>query len=70
MQNFLPKLLEKGIKFEWVGNPDILPIQTVELLENTRETAKNGTKMTFILAIGYGGQDEIVRALKKFMKEG
>jgi len=70
IQNFLPKLLEKGIKFEWVGNPDILPIQTVELLENTRETAKNGTKMTFILAIGYGGQDEIVRALKKFMKEG
>ncbi len=26
--------------------------------------------MTFILAIGYGGQDEIIRGIKKFVQEG
>lgn len=26
--------------------------------------------MTFILAIGYGGQDEIIRGVKKFVQEG
>lgn len=70
IENLLPKLLEKGIKFEWVGNSDILPNQTVELLENTREKAKNGIKMTFILVIGYGGQDEIIRGIKNFVKQG
>lgn len=70
INELLPKLLEKSIRFEWVGNPEILPSSTVKMLENAREKAKNGTKMTFILAIGYGGQDEIIRALRKFVKEG
>lgn len=70
MENLLPKLLKKGIKFEWVGNPEILPIHIVELLENGREKAKNGTEMTFILAIGYGGQDEIIRGIKNFLQQG
>ncbi|MDD2916790.1 MAG: polyprenyl diphosphate synthase [Candidatus Gracilibacteria bacterium] len=69
-ERLLPKLLEKSIRFEWIGNPDILPAQTVELLDSIREKARNGTKMTLIFAIGYGGQDEIIRALKKFVKEG
>lgn len=70
IENLLPKLLEKGIKFEWVGNPDILPPHINKLLEDTREKAKNGSKMTFILAIGYGGQDEIIRGIKNFIKQG
>lgn len=70
VEKLLPKLLEKDIRFEWVGNPDILPPHIVELLDETREKAKDGTKMTFILAIGYGGQDEIIRAIKKFMQTG
>lgn len=69
LEELTGKLLEKGIIFEWIGNPDILPAYIVELLENTREKAKNGTRMTFILAIGYGGQDEIIRGIRKFIKE-
>lgn len=68
--DLVSKLLEKSIKFEWVGNPDILPPHVVKLLDETREKAKNGTKMTMILAIGYGGQDEIIRAMKNFISQG
>lgn len=70
IEDLIKKLLEKSIKFEWIGNPDILPVHIIKLLNETREKAKNGTKMTFILAIGYGGQDEIIRGIKKFVQQG
>ena len=54
IKSLVSKLLEKSIRFDWVGNPDILPSHIVKVLNETREKAKNGTKMTFILAIGYG----------------
>ena len=54
IENLVSQFLEKGIKFEWVGNPEILPRHIVELLNTTQEKLKNGTKMTFILGIGYG----------------
>lgn len=69
VNDILPRLVEKGICFEWVGNPDILPARIVELLANAVEQAKNGEKMTFILAIGYGGQDEIIRGIKDFVRK-
>lgn len=70
IRNFLPRLLEKGIKLEWVGNPTILPSYIIELLDDAREKTKNGVKMTFILAIGYGGQDEIIRGIRNFIEQG
>ena len=70
VENLTSRLIEKSIRFDWVGNPDILPEHIVRVLNNTREKSKNGTKMTFILAIGYGGQDEIIRGIKKFVQEG
>lgn len=61
IDRLLPKLLEKSIRFEWVGNANILPSHIVELLKGAKEQTEKGDKMTFILAIGYGGQDEIIR---------
>ncbi len=68
ISDLVSKLLEKSIRFEWIGNPDILPSHIVKMLDETHEKAKNGTRMTFILAIGYGGQDEIIRGIKKFVQ--
>ncbi len=70
IESLVSKLIEKSIRFDWVGNPDILPAHIVQVLNSTREKAKNGTKMTFILAIGYGWQDEMIRGIKKFIQEG
>lgn len=69
VNDILPRLIEKGIRFEWVGNPDILPSHIVSLLDNAVEQARSGEKMTFILAIGYGGQDEIIRGIKDFVRK-
>jgi undecaprenyl diphosphate synthase len=69
IKSLVTKLLEKNIRFDWVGNPDILPSHIVDVLNDTREKAKNGTEMTFILGIGYGGQDEVIRGIKNFIKQ-
>lgn len=70
IEDLISKLLTKEIRFEWVGNSDILPPHIVKVLNETREKTKNGHKMAFILAIGYGGQDEIIRGIKNFIKQG
>ena len=33
------------------------------------DETKNGTNMTFTMALNYGGRDEIIRAVKKIVKD-
>jgi undecaprenyl diphosphate synthase len=54
VENLISRLIEKSIRFDWVGNPDILPENIVQVLNTAKNKTKQGTKMTFILAIGYG----------------
>lgn len=70
----LPKLATtmqgKSIKFETVGDLWLLPEDVRKVLFDSMEATKEGTAMTFILAFGYGGQDEIVRGVKRCLLEG
>lgn len=70
----LPKLVltmqEKSIAFQIVGDFWILPEDIRAILFDAIEATKSGTAMTFILALGYGGQDEIVRGIKRCISEG
>lgn len=40
IESLVSKLLEKDMRFEWIGNPDILPPHIVKLLDDTRDIAK------------------------------
>ena len=51
---------ELNLRFAWIGNPKILPERIVKLVNDCQEETKNHQGMTVIVAIGYGGQDEIV----------
>lgn len=64
------KLQKAGIRFEWIGNPASLPDDIREILENARRETESCKKMTFILAIAYSGQDEIVRGIQKCLSLG
>jgi undecaprenyl diphosphate synthase len=70
----VPKLVtsmkEKSIKFETIGDLWLLPDDVRNLLFEATESTKEGTAMTFILAFAYGGQDEIVRGVKRCILEG
>lgn len=63
------KFVKNWVKFETVGNLDLLPIDIKELLLDLQNFTKDWDKITFILAMAYGWQDEIVRWVKSFLKE-
>lgn len=63
------KFLKSGVKLETVWDLDLLPVKVKESLLDLQEKTKNLDKITFILAIWYGWQDEIVRWVKDYIKE-
>ncbi len=65
-----PKMVAQSVKFETIGNLDLLPADVNAALDLARESTKDCTEHTCILAIGYGGQDEIIRATKRAIEEG
>ncbi len=70
----MPKLVElckkESIRFQTVGDLWLLPADVRTLLLDAIDATSTGTKMTFILALWYSGQDEIVRATKRCLNEG
>lgn len=77
---FLFKLLERylatefqlfvdhGIRFETIGDLSRLSEPLQDIIYKTKELTKNFTGLTQVLAINYGSQDEIVRAVNKAIK--
>ena len=61
---------KKGIKIKHIGDIDGLPDDVrVEIIKASEETA-HFTGMTVVLAINYGGRNEIVRGVKKMIADG
>ncbi len=64
LDNELPVILEQGIRLLAVGNIEGLPNEVQESLKRDIELSKNNTKLTLVLALNYGGREEIVNAAK------
>ena len=79
--DFLMKLLERylkneeatyiknGVKFETIGNLEPFSSSLKQSLNALKEKTKNNKNLTQILALNYGAQDEIVRAVNKLCIE-
>lgn len=75
--NFLMKLLQKflkeeensflehNIRFETIGDISVFSPKLQEAIISLKEKSKNCTGLTQALALNYGSQDEILRAIKK-----
>ncbi len=60
---------KNGIRIKHIGNLDGLPNDVKnEILDAVEETS-SFTGLTVVLAINYGGRDEIVRAVKSIIKD-
>lgn len=73
LQKQKKRLCDNGIRFDTIGDLSRFPTSVVKTINNTKEATKNGSKMELILALGYGGRDEICRAMNRILhdfKEG
>lgn len=62
-------LKEQGIKLRTIGDTSKLPKSILKLLEKSYEETKNCNDMELVLALSYGGRDEIIDATKKIAKQ-
>lgn len=60
---------ENDIRVKHIGNLEGLPKDIQEEINSTVEECKDFNTLTVVLAINYGGKDEIIRAANKAVKE-
>lgn len=59
------KLLEYGVRLRHAGRKDRLPPSLRDVLDVLKEQTMSYNRKTFVLALDYGGRDEIIRAIGK-----
>lgn len=61
----LKELKENGVRLKIIGDLKKLPADLQKDIEYMEMETKEGEGITLILAVNYGGRDEIIRAIKK-----
>lgn len=63
------KMLKNGIRFQVIGDISRLPEEVQKCIAETKEITKHNQKLTLILALSYGSQQEITRAVEKLLQQ-
>ena len=69
LQTEIAELHANGIKVVFIGDYKALRGGLVELLENAEALTTANRKMTLVIALNYGGQDELVRTARQLAIE-
>ncbi|HYA31465.1 MAG TPA: isoprenyl transferase [Thermodesulfovibrionales bacterium] len=64
------ELIKKGIVFRTIGEVWRLPASVQDLLKDAEEKSFHNRGMNLVLALSYGGRNEIIRAVKKVISLG
>ncbi|MEM8727389.1 MAG: polyprenyl diphosphate synthase [Chlamydiota bacterium] len=62
------ELVEKGVRLNTIGDTGRLPNPVKKALAETLRATRNGDRIDLILALNYGGRDEIRRAFVKMSR--
>jgi undecaprenyl diphosphate synthase len=63
----IPTLLENNIRFDVIGDVSKFSVSLQQEIANAKEKTRQCTGLRQVLAINYGAQDEIVRAVNKLL---
>lgn len=63
-------LCGKQITLKVIGDPTLLPADIAELTRAGEEKTKGGERGTLVLAIGYGGRQDILAAVNEAVRRG
>lgn len=59
-----------NVRVKMIGERSRFDKDIIEGINKLEGQTKDNTGLTFVIAVNYGGRDEIVRAVKKLMKDG
>lgn len=63
-------MLEKGVRFRAIGDIERLPSDLRKDIRDTEEITSPGNAITMLVALSYGGRQEIIHAAEKLAKKG
>lgn len=69
LQSELKLMTDEGIRLRTIGNTSKLPLIERTVLEQTIKLTAKNTGMDLILALSYGGRDELARAMQKIVEK-
>ena len=61
--------LENSVKFKAIGDLTKFSKSLQKVIKETEEKTSNGKKLTQVLALNYGSQDEMLRAIKRLNEQ-
>ena len=64
--SYIKELMENNVRVMIIGQKDLIPEETMSVINDAIETTKNNTGLILNFAFNYGGRDEIVTAAKKY----
>ncbi len=67
---YLGELLDAGVRFQVIGNIAEIPQKAQQVVYDVVEQTKHNTGIVLTLAINYGGRDEIVRLVQRYVQSG
>jgi len=67
-ENEISACLENGVRIKVIGNRSRMSSEDIKVIEAAERQSKDCDKLSVQIAIGYGGRDEIVRAVKKIVQ--
>jgi len=68
-RKYLPKLKKVGVRMKFIGKIGLLPLTTKLVLETVTKQLSTGAAGILVVAINYGGREEIIEAATSLVKE-
>tara|TARA_B100000676_G_scaffold130597_1_gene129666 strand:+ start:1518 stop:2258 length:741 start_codon:yes stop_codon:yes gene_type:complete len=65
LRSEIAEMHKNNIRFRMIGNRNALPKSVVEMIDHAESTTTKNTGLTLVLALSYGGRQEIVAAAKE-----
>jgi undecaprenyl diphosphate synthase len=69
LESKVEKMVNQGIKFSTIGDLSRFSLKIQQALEITKQKTSHCNKTNLVLALNYGGRDEILRAFKALHKD-
>lgn len=63
------RMIETGVKFNVIGDLSRFPKYLQEEVKSTKEQTKKGKNLELIVALNYGGRDDIKRGIQKIVHD-
>lgn len=70
LANELEELSGNGVRLRIIGDYSRFSADLVKMLEDAIAGTASNTRMTLVIALNYGAQDEIVRAVRALVRDG